>query len=75
MVEKAIRKCRVAEQIAAPRLRSLAPAVREEAITTLTDLGVEWPSVWCQELLRIKVEERPETIETIMWPYPTPTDE
>ena len=72
MVEKAIRKCRVAEQIAAPRLRSLAPAVREEAITTLTDLGVEWPSVWCQELLRIKVEERPETIETIMWPYPRP---
>ena len=75
MVEKAIRKCRVAEQLAAPRLRSLAPDVRQEAIATLTDLGVEWPAVWRQELLRIKVEERPELVATILWPYPTPTYE
>ena len=69
VVDKAIKKYRVAEQISAPRLRALATDVRREAIATLADLGVEWPAVWCQELLRIAVVDRPELIAATMWPW------
>ena len=54
VVEKASKKLRAAEQHAAPRVRALAPDVRQDALATLTDLGVERLALWCQELLRIK---------------------